>query len=181
MDLAEALIMCLTDFVEEEWGENERWLSAWVGNTLMMKCFWELSACFIIVVIMLRSLEPTHYIMAASKGNPFWVVLMEKNMFSLHYKTNQLVSWLISQSVNPSVGLAAKWSLLPLIWNMHYGCCVSSDALSGEKHYVLIMTQSISPIIIVHPSISIWCWSFEIMSMFACTECFQFSSLLQWY
>lgn len=29
---------------------------------------------------------------------------------------------------------------------MHYGCFVSSDALSGEKHHVLIMTQSISQI-----------------------------------
>lgn len=106
---------------------------------------------------MLRSLEPTHYIMAASKGNPFWVVLMEKNVFSLHYKANQLVSWLISQSVNPSVGRVAELFLNPLIWNMHYGCCVSSDAFSGEKHYVLVMTQSISPIIIVNASISDWC------------------------
>lgn len=34
--------------------------------------------------------------------------LMEKNVFSPHYKTNQLVSQLINQSVNPSVGLVGK-------------------------------------------------------------------------
>lgn len=57
---------------------------------------------------MLRSLEPTHYIMAANEGNPPWFGLMEKNVFSSHYKANQLVSQLINQSVNPSVGFVGK-------------------------------------------------------------------------
>lgn len=71
----------------------------------MMKWFREQSACFIMVVIMLRSLEPTHYITAASKGNPLWFTLMEKNVFSPHRKTNQLVIQSANQSVNPSVSL----------------------------------------------------------------------------
>lgn len=56
------------------------------------------------VVIMLRSLKPAHYIIAASKGNPPWFVIMEKNVFASHYKGNQLVGQLINQSENPSVG-----------------------------------------------------------------------------
>lgn len=71
----------------------------------MMKWFREQSACFIMVVIMLRSLEPTHYVMAASKGNPLWFTLMEKNVFYPHCKTNQLVIQSANQSVNPSVSL----------------------------------------------------------------------------
>lgn len=38
------------------------------------------------------------YIMDASEGNtPLQFALMEKNVFSSHYKTNQLVSQVINQ------------------------------------------------------------------------------------
>lgn len=42
------------------------------------------------------------------RGIPPRFTLMEKNVFSAHYKTNQLVSQLINQSVNPSVGVVGK-------------------------------------------------------------------------
>lgn len=67
----------------------------------MMEWVRELRACVIMVVIMLRSLQHTHYIMAERKGTPApQVYLNGEKWASSHYKSNHLVSQIIGQSVN---------------------------------------------------------------------------------
>lgn len=60
--------------------------------------FRELNACFIMVVITLRSLEDTHYIIAASEGKSPLIHLNREKHFP-HYKPHQLVCQLVSQSI----------------------------------------------------------------------------------